>query len=93
VRCRDATASSFVVIVRSAVLAHFHAVAAKRFCSMRRKFTVWPARTNSLRVISSMSTKLISILYSLLFTCLALFGLPEFGLSVYASCCLSWTLV
>jgi hypothetical protein len=35
VRCRDATASSFVVNVRGEVFAHFHAVAVKRNSSMR----------------------------------------------------------
>jgi hypothetical protein len=35
VRCRDATASSFVAKVRGEVFAHFHAVAVKRHNSMR----------------------------------------------------------
>jgi hypothetical protein len=34
-RCRDATASSFVVKVRDKVFTHFHAVAVKRHSSMR----------------------------------------------------------
>jgi hypothetical protein len=35
VRCRDATASSFVAKVLGEVIAHFHAVAVNRHSSMR----------------------------------------------------------
>jgi hypothetical protein len=37
VRCRDATAISFVPKVRSEVFEHFHAVAEKRLSSMRNR--------------------------------------------------------
>jgi hypothetical protein len=81
--CRDATASSFVKKVWGEVLAHFHAVAVKcdRVCGIdclvcHDKFFA----SNPL-----MSKKIMIILLTLLFTCLAFLGLGEFGLSLYAS--------
>jgi hypothetical protein len=57
------------------------------------ELTVRPAKTNSLWTISLMSKKAMSMLLTLLFTCLAFFGLDEFGLSVYGSCFLPRMLV
>jgi hypothetical protein len=48
VRCRNATASSFVTKVRGEVLAHFHAVAVKSRISIRNCLFFWPASTNVL---------------------------------------------
>jgi hypothetical protein len=42
------------------------------------ELTLWPTRTNSLRTIPLMSNKMMSMLLTLLFTCLAFFGLGEF---------------
>jgi hypothetical protein len=44
VRCRNATASSFVAKFRGDVFAHFHAVAVKRHSSMRNCLFGLPAR-------------------------------------------------
>jgi hypothetical protein len=55
--------------------------------------TVWSARTNSLWTVPLMSKKMMSMLLTLLFVCVTFFGLGEFGLSVYGSCFLHWTLV
>jgi hypothetical protein len=44
VRCRDATASSFVAKVRGEVFAHFHAVVVKRHCSVRNWLFSLPGR-------------------------------------------------
>jgi hypothetical protein len=43
--------------------------------------------------IPSMSMKMMSMLLTLIFNCLAFFGLGEFGLSMYGSCSLPRTLV
>jgi Trm5-related predicted tRNA methylase len=44
VRCRDATASSFVAKVPDEVFAHFHGVAVKRRISMRNCLVGLPGR-------------------------------------------------
>jgi hypothetical protein len=88
VRCHDATASSFVAKVQGEVFAHFHTKLQQYV-----ELTVWPARTNYLRTISSMPKKMMSMLLTLLFTGLAFFGLSQFGLSVYGSYFLPGALV
>jgi hypothetical protein len=52
-------------------LRHFHAVALKRCSSME---IFWPARKNSLWTILLRSKKIISMLFNLLFICLAFFS-------------------
>jgi hypothetical protein len=44
VRCRDATASSFIAKIHDEFLAHFHAVAVKRHSSMRNWLFGLPLR-------------------------------------------------
>jgi hypothetical protein len=84
--CRDATASSSVTKVQGKVFAHFHAVAVTVVHGM--ELTVWPARTNSLWTIPLMSKKMMSMLLTLLFTCLTFFSLGEFALFHWEDCCL-----
>jgi hypothetical protein len=48
VRCRDATASSFVAKFRAEVLVHFHAVAVNRHSSMRIGLLGLPGSVSSL---------------------------------------------
>jgi hypothetical protein len=47
VRCRDATASSFIAKVWGKVFAHFHAVAAKYHSSMQNSLFGMPGQINS----------------------------------------------
>jgi hypothetical protein len=72
--CRDATASYFVAKVRSEVFA---------------ELTIWPARTNSLWIIPSLSKKIDE--YALDVSCL--FCLCEFELSIFGLCFPPRTLV
>jgi hypothetical protein len=74
VRCRDATASSFVAKLRGGVFTHFHAVA-----------------ISGIDCLTCQDEFFLSMLLTLLFTCLAFLGLTEFGLSVYGSCFLPQT--
>jgi hypothetical protein len=69
-------------------------------CSRRKtplyyvELTVWPARMNSLWTIPLMSKETITmILLTLLFTCLPIFCLAEFGIFLYCSCFHPWMLV
>jgi hypothetical protein len=86
VRCCDATASSFVAKVQVEVLAHFlcrHHKMSQQYAEL----TVWPAWKNSLWTIPLMPKKMMSMLLTLLLTCLAIFGLGEFGLFHWEYCC------
>jgi hypothetical protein len=78
--CRNLTASSFVAKIRVEVFAHFHTVVVKRHSIMRNWLFGLPGRI-------LMSMKIMSILLTLLFTCLG-----EFGHFVYGSCFLTRTL-
>jgi hypothetical protein len=78
VRCRDATASYFVHKVWGKVFAHFHA-SHHKVSPQYVELTIWPARANFLWTIPLMAKKMISMLLTFLFTCLAFFGLGEFG--------------
>jgi hypothetical protein len=87
----DATASSFVTNIRGEVFAHFNTVTVNVtvVCEIdclacQDEFFV----NNTLDV-----RKMMSMPLSLLFTCLTIFGLGKFGLSVYSSCFLPRTLV
>jgi hypothetical protein len=71
--------------------AHFHC--RRKTSRQYAELTVWPARMNSLRTILFKSKKIMSMLLISVFICLALFGLGEFGLTVYGSCFLPRTLV
>jgi hypothetical protein len=92
VRCRDATASSFVVEV-FATFSRSRRKASQQYAEL----TVWTARTNSLWTILLMSNKMMRMLLTSLLTCLAFFGLPltEHAIQtlVYGSCFLPRTLV
>jgi hypothetical protein len=70
VRCSDATASSFVAIFRGEVFAHFNEIAVKRHNSKQNWLFGLPERI-FLWTITSMSKKIMSMLLTLLFTCLA----------------------
>jgi hypothetical protein len=90
--CCDAAANSFVAKARGAVFAHFHAVAVKWHISMRNWLLGLPWQ-----IVHDQSPwcqrKVMSMLLTLLFTCLAFFFLDEFSLSVYSSYFLPRTLV
>jgi hypothetical protein len=80
VRCRDATASSFAAKVRDEFFAHVHAVAVNVtvICEIDCL-----ACQDEFFVINPLDAKENDEhAFTLLFTCLALFGLGEFGLSV-----------
>jgi hypothetical protein len=92
VHYRDSPASSFVAKVLGEVFARVHACTVKRYNSMRNwlfcllgwllwEYWPWCGR------------KIMSMLLALLFIRLALFGLGEFGLSVYRLCFLPRTVV
>jgi hypothetical protein len=72
-RCRDATASSFVTKVQSEVFARFHAVAVKNITVSCESDCL--ACQNEFFV---MSKEMMSMLFILLYTCLSFFGLGEF---------------
>jgi hypothetical protein len=85
VRCRDAADSSFVANAWGEVFAPLYAVAVKRHSGMQigylacqHKFFV----NNPLDV----KKKLMSMLLTLLFTCLTFFGLSECGLTHWEGC-------
>jgi hypothetical protein len=84
VRYRDARVSSFVAKVREEVFARFHAAAVKRHSRMWNWLFGLPGRILS-KHSPWFSKKIMNMLLALLFTCLAFFGLGEFGLSVYGS--------
>jgi hypothetical protein len=75
-----------VAKARGEVFANFHAVVVKSHGSMRNWLFGLPRR-----IMPLMWKKIMSMLLTLLFTCLAFFGLSEFGLSVYGSCFLPRT--
>jgi hypothetical protein len=96
VRCRDETASSsfffFPATVQDEVFAHFHALNVKRHRIVWNLLFDLPGRILC-ETIALMSKKIMSMLLTLLFNCLAFFGLCEFGLSMYGSCFLPRALV
>jgi hypothetical protein len=85
VRCRDATAISFIANVRGEVFSHLHiAVVSGIDClACQDKFFA----NNPLDVKEN-----VSMLLALLFTCFAFFVLGEFGLFHWEDCCfVSWS--
>jgi hypothetical protein len=69
VHCHDATASSFVTKVRDKVFSHFHALSVKHHSSMWNVLFGLPG--GILCEFFLMSKKILSMLLTLLFTCLA----------------------
>jgi hypothetical protein len=90
VHCRHATASSFVSKVRGEVFAHFCVVTVENFSNMWNWLFGLPGR-----ILCEQSSWYQRKWWacSLLFTCLAFFGLGEFRLSAYGSYFLPWKLV
>jgi hypothetical protein len=88
VHCRDITAISF-----SPNFGVTSSHSRRKMSHYYGELTVWPTRTNSLWTIPLMPKEMMSMLLTLLFICLAFFGLGELGLSVCDSCSLPWTLV
>jgi hypothetical protein len=74
------------------VFAHVHAVAIKRHSSMQNWLFGLPGRILCEQCLL-MSKKMMSMLFSLLFTCLTFFSLGEFWLAMYGSCFIPQTLV
>jgi hypothetical protein len=69
--------------------AHFHAISVKHHSSMQNCL----ACQDEFFVNNPLDVKIMTMLLTLLFTCLTFLGLDEFGLLVYGSCFLPRTLV
>jgi hypothetical protein len=65
----------------------------RKMSQLYEEFAVLPARMNSLWTIPLMSKKIMSMLLTLLFACVAFFIVIEFWFSMYGSSCLPWTLI
>jgi hypothetical protein len=58
----------------------------RRTSQLYMELTVWTVRTNSLWIFPLMSKKMMSMLLILLFTCLAVFGLPVPSMPIKHPC-------
>jgi hypothetical protein len=79
------------IMIRSEAFAHFHAVAVKT--SVICGVGCLGCQDECFANIPLMAKKMMIMLFTLLFICIAFFGLVEFELSVYGSCFLPRTLV
>jgi hypothetical protein len=81
----------FVSKVLGEVFPHFHVVAVKRHRSMQKLLFGLPGRIFVFKALGAEES--VEHFLDFFFAYLTFFGLDEFGLSVYSSCCLPPTFV